>query len=753
MSHIYKKPRKSARTCAPPRSEARGASTAADHVGGPGAQAKRREEESQFTCDDGGSAAPSKDTNAGRTPRIVKSWQMWLMLSLLQAPGFALGAESEAPPPPLKVKPAERALKEDTEAPLPLDQLPQAPEVGTEAKSHRRGGAPAVPAARLPEDVPLSEVNAKSRQAIAEGPISEELKAGASDPELLALRDAERVLFPEPVRGVQSSWSFDLPESADPSSRTLGLPLVLGSDASVPGVDPEEVKWLRTLTLPDLPVRLDRRVVTYLKFYRDSHRGRTIAAIWARKSGRYVAEMKAQLRRAGLPTDLVWLSMIESGHNPTIRSPAGAVGLWQFMPESGRMYGLTVDRWVDERRDPARATQAAIRFLSDLYQRFGNWELAMGAYNMGYAGMSRAVSKYNTNDYWTLSRLESGLPWETTLYVPKIFALAIVMSNREAFGIGRSVLDPSETFDTIYVSPATPLDEAAKAAGLARADLEALNPGYLAGRIPPQESGKIKKWPLRVPPGTGEKTLAKLKLRAAPVETHRIRWGDSIAAIADDYGVSEAALVSENALEAGERLREGTVLLLPPSARKKSGERPLKEVVLNRTLTPAKGQRRIFYEVTPGDRLPEIAAALSVTESELMRWNALAPDAHLRDEMTLQALVPEDLVLSHVRHLEQKEVRTFLAGSPEFHEHFEALKGKKRLQIAVQKGDTLLKIGQRFGMTVGSMERVNRRSRTTELVPGEHLIVYTDKNVAEKDIAGITGDLPPVVAPIPEALP
>ena len=99
--------------------------------------------------------------------------------------------------------------------------------------------------------------------------------------------------------------------------------------------------------------------------------------------------MKAEFRRAGLPTDLVWLSLIESGHNPTIRSPAGAVGLWQFMAQSGQMYGLTVDRWVDERRDPARSTQAAARFLDDLYRRFGSWELAMGAYNMGYAGMAR----------------------------------------------------------------------------------------------------------------------------------------------------------------------------------------------------------------------------------------------------------------------------------------------------------------------------------------------------------------------------
>lgn len=670
--------------------------------------------------------------------------------SLLTAPGTAFSESS--PPPPLRVDPSQRSVR-SADAPLPLEDLPKAPDALLQKKTHQRGSKPGTPAARLPDGVPLSEPNAKSRNAIAEGPTREELVRGAEDAELSALRDAERVLFPEPVRGVQSSWSFELPEAEDQSSRTLGLPLVLGTEALGPGVDPEDVKWLRTLTLPDLPVRLDRRVVTYLKFYRDSHRGRTIAAIWTRKSGRYVAEIKAQLRRAGLPTDLVWLSMIESGHNPEIKSPAGAVGLWQFMPESGRMYGLTVDRWVDERRDPARATQAAIRFLSDLYQRFGNWELAMGAYNMGYAGMSRAVSKYNSNDYWTLSRLESGLPWETTLYVPKIFALAIVMNNREAFGVGRTELDPAEAFDTIFVSPATPLSDAAKAAGISQKELESLNPGYLAGRIPPQGPGKLKKWPLRVPLGTGQKTLSKLSPPESTAPSHRVRWGDTVAAIAADYGVKEADVMSANAIEPGERLREGTVLLLPRGASLARKPSEVTEVVINRNLVPGAGQRRIFYRVVPGDQLSELAAVFGVTESELVRWNALAPDAHLRDEMTLQVLVDQDVQLQTVRHIEQKQAQVFLAGSPEFHEHFEALKGKKRLQITVQKGDTLSNVGQRFGMTVGSMERVNRRSRGTELVPGEHLIVYTDKNATEKETADGTAPLPSVVAPIPEALP
>lgn len=582
----------------------------------------------------------------------------------------------------------------------------------------------------------------------------EELAQGAADDELSALRSAERVLFPRNVAGIRPGWSFDMPEVEDDESRTLGLPLSIGSDADGPGVSPEDLSWLGSLTLPDLPLRLDRRVVTYLKFYRDSHRGRTIAAIWTKKSGRYIAEMKAAFRRAGLPTDLVWLSMIESGHDPGIQSPAGAVGLWQFMPESGRMYGLTVDRWIDERRDPARSTQAAIRFLGDLHRRFGNWELAMAAYNMGYAGMSRAIAKYNTNDYWALSRMESGIPWETSLYVPKIFALAIVMNNLQAFGVGRSVLDPSESFDTILVSPATSLAEVAAAGGITLEELRRMNLEYVASRLPPQGRGALRKWPVRFPRGKGDVALRKLEMRAPSTAmfTHVVRLGDTVDRIAEDYGIAAQALRLENSLAGDERLDAGTVLLLPTGAKKRADPSPV-DVVVSRNLLPKAGQRIVYYQTREHDDLPQIAHAFQVGVADLARYNVLSSDAHLLAGMTLQVVVAENADLYGVRYTKGEDARVFLAGSEAFHEHFEALRGRKRVQVRVAKGDSLRGIGARYGMTVGSMERVNRRSRDSELVPGEYLIVYT-----EKDAGGQRGDLarselPPLVVPMPEALP
>jgi membrane-bound lytic murein transglycosylase D len=444
--------------------------------------------------------------------------------------------------------------------------------------------------------------------------------------------------------------------------------------------------------------------------------------------------------------------MIESGHNPTITSPVGAAGLWQFMAPSARMYGLTVDRWVDERRDPARATAAAVQLLGDLYQRFGNWELTMAAYNMGYAGLSRAIAKFNTNDYWTLSRLEGGIPWETTLYVPKIFALAIVMNNRDAFGLGRIVPDPAVSFDTILVAPATELDAIARAAGTTREVLAELNPAFLTDRLPPP-LGEPHALPVRVPSGRGE---AAKRVHASVDATRRtivVRQGDDLSTLALDYGGAEAEWARVNDLGKMERLEPGTVLLAPAHAKQEAAAPAPAAVVVGRLLSPAKSERLVFYEVRPGDDLERIAEAFGVASRALGNWNSLDPAARLREGMTLQALVDRNQDLSRVRHRDARGTRVLVAGSPEFHEHFESLRGMHRVEVVVRAGDTLGSIGNRHGMSVGSMERVNRRSRSTKLVPGEVLIVYTDKPGAGPGGDAGAAPLEDIDPPRPELLP
>ncbi|MCH2110082.1 MAG: LysM peptidoglycan-binding domain-containing protein, partial [Polyangiaceae bacterium] len=409
---------------------------------------------------------------------------------------------------------------------------------------------------------------------------------------------------------------------------------------------------------------------------------------------------------------------------------------------------------VDERRDPARSTQAAIKFLSDLHERFGNWELAMGAYNMGYAGMSRAIAKYNSNDYWTLSRLESGIPWETSLYVPKIVALAIVMNNREAFGLGRIQSDPQVSFDTVLVEPAVPLAEVAKASQVKESVIRRLNPQLIAFRTPPVEEGKNHRFAVRVPQGKGKSTAQALQSTFAKgVKVAQLKWGENIADLAARYGTSSRRVRSKNRLGVREEPVAGTVLLLPSGAKESAIPLSSGVVVTSRRIVPGPGQKRVFYRVRKGDDLQEVAEVFGVRAREIARWNALNPSAHLRANMSLAILVPEDRVLEQVRYISADRAQVLLAGSSEFHEYFEGLKGKNRFVVRVKKGDSLRKIGKRYGMSVGSMERVNRRSRRTKLIVGEQLVVYTEKVPPLDATAPVNQPLPELRPAHPELLP
>lgn len=570
-------------------------------------------------------------------------------------------------------------------------------------------------------------------QPVLETTLTEEqIQRAGGDLELAKLRAAELLLFPRPLRDFGPGRSWHLPEPLESSRPEVvsGAPpssgLLAGGRAS-----PPVTHWLRGLSMPNLPVRLEGRVQRYLSFYRDSPSGRSIARIWAKKSGRFQARLRAELANAGLPTDLVWLSMVESAHNPTIVSYAGAAGLWQFMPDSGRAYGLIIDRWVDERLDPERSTQAACRFLSDLYRRFGTWELAMAAYNMGYGGLSRAIRKYNTNDFWELARYEAGLPWETTLYVPKVLATAIVMSNRRAFGIEDVEAELPELFDTVLVGAGVPLREIARLASVPEVEIAALNPQYLAGRTPPTQRGR--NWPVRVPRGRGSsvtQALARGMLIDESLFAYLVKAGESIEAIARSNATTEAVIRSINAIGLREDLAPGGVLLVPRSERQRQpADRETQVVVLPRDLEFDK-RKRVFYEVQSGDSLERVADVFQVTRSDLLTWNALDINAHLQAGMVLQLLVSEPRDLSHVRHVQERNAQILVLGSSEFFEHFEAQNGKKRLIICARDGDSLAAIGKRYGLSVGSMERVNRRSRRDSLRAGEPVVVYTERSNA-----------------------
>jgi membrane-bound lytic murein transglycosylase D len=603
--------------------------------------------------------------------------------------------------------------------------------------AHQKGKAPHKPSPTLPAGATRAQLDRVARQKIAEGPTDEDLRAGKDDPELRSLKAAERVLFPRPLTGVEPGWSWDLPEAVTktgPEVITQGTPSLRPSSAHREAASgAPDALWLKSLAMPSLPIVLDEFVIKYLRFYRDSPSGKAIARVWTKKSGRYASAMRAELARAGVPTDLVWLSMIESGHNPTIVSPAGAAGLWQFMPDAGRTYGLTVDRWVDERLDPERSTQAASRYLSDLYRRFGSWELGIASYNMGYGGLARSIRKFNSNDFWELVRYEAGVPWETTLYVPKIFALSIVMNNKKAFGLDTVESDAPESFDVVQVGPSVLLSDVARSAGVTEAELIALNPALLAGRTPPAAPGSSKlSFRVHVPVGKGALCTAALARTASDEEalqTYLTKFGETVESIANSHGVSEARLRAINHVEPKEQLAAGTVLLVPRTPRAAATPANDEVVVVPPREFAYAERSRLFYRVLSGDTLSRVASAFAVSVADIGLWNALDENARLQSGMALQLFVDKRKTFS-ARTINPSETHVLVAGSPEFYDYFEGQNGRKRVIVSARENDTLASLGKHYGMSVGSMERVNRRSRTDKLRAGESIVVYVDRGRA-----------------------
>ncbi|RYZ01600.1 MAG: LysM peptidoglycan-binding domain-containing protein [Myxococcales bacterium] len=614
--------------------------------------------------------------------------------------------------------------------PEPSPEAPVKPAPSSGPGSHQKGRPPAKPAATLPPGSAIPAPDENARQRITGGvPSDDARRRGNDDPELVRLRDAERVLFPRPLRGLELGFEFTPSSNAGPELHASGLPVGATSGADASSISPDE-SWLPGLSAPDLPTRYDERVVRYLRFYRDSPAGRAIARTWAKKSGRYSPAIRAELGRAGLPTDLVWLSLIESGHNPSIASPVGAAGLWQFMPDAARNYGLVVDRWVDERLDPERSTQAALRYLSDLYRRFGSWDLAMASYNMGYGGLSRSVKKFNTNSFWELARYEAGIPWETTLYVPKILATAVVMNNRRAFGLDGVAPDAPERFDVVVVGPSVSLSEVARVVGATAAAVEAANPQYLAGRTPPVAPGAPRpSYRVRVPEGSAAKWSPARLGNDDSLEAYVVKTGETMERIARARGTSERELREKNRVAADEVLAAGTVLLVPRlvSHVEQDPTTAAELVVVPARAVDYPERKRVFYRVVSGDTTSGVASAFHVSSQDLADWNTLDPQARLEPGMSLQVFVPKNADLSKVLHVPEAHAQILVAGSPEFCDWFEAQNGKKRLVIAARDGDTLIAIGKRYGMTVGQMERVNRRGRSDQLTAGERVVVYTER--------------------------
>ena len=505
--------------------------------------------------------------------------------------------------------------------------------------------------------------------------------------------------------------------------------------------------WMKDLRRPTLPLRWTRRLLEYLDYFKDNPKGRLLMRGWLRRAGRYEETLRSILADAGVPEDLVFVALAESGFKPTVRSRVGAAGMWQFMEATGKVYGLSVDYWVDERHDIVKSTRAAALYLADLHTRFGTWELALAAFNAGYGLVMVSIDRHNTNDFWALADIESGLPYATTNYVPKIFAASLVGENREAFGFADKDIDPMPKVEWIEVRVPgkTSLAKLAKKIGQDDDLIAELNAQYIRGRTPPRKLS-----PVRIPreaKAAFESAYPSLADEAVAIGEYTMRHGDRLAAIAERFGTTEHALRRFNKVGDSAELSGGVVIVIPPAddtpatagdtgkrtAKKTAKKSPAEDFKLLAAVPPIEvpsGTRRVLFRTNRASTPRAVAQVFDRPWRDIVAWNGLDARARLQSGQLLQIVVPAsfDAGARGVAIYEENEVDLVTRGSREHIEGGLARRGLERRAYKAKKGDSLAKVARRFDLTIGDLARINAFSRSHALAVGELVLVYVPKS-------------------------
>jgi len=391
------------------------------------------------------------------------------------------------------------------------------------------------------------------------------------------LSAADPYSLPAPALEQAVPPSRDDLERLDPTLDLTVEPSADDRSSGDPGLEVERDPWAEAFgeaavssaavnaQVPDgsaYPVVVNDQVQYFIDRYTGNHR--EVVGLWLNRSGRYLGMIRDVFRAHGLPEDLAFVAMIESGFNPRAVSRAGAKGLWQFMAGTARRYGLRVDQWVDERLDPEKSTTAAAAYLRDLYHQFGSWALAKAAYNAGEVKVTRAIRAVGTNDFWTLARSRF-LRRETKDFVPAIHAATLIGRDPARYGFDLNEPEQAE-IEMIAVPPGTNLRVLSAAAGMPFETLRAFNPVLIKGITPPG-----RPYELKIPADSSERIQAALAARKravarakGPGETHVVQPGETVATIAQQHGVTVADVVRWNNLESPDRIHPGDRLRIAP---------------------------------------------------------------------------------------------------------------------------------------------------------------------------------------------
>jgi len=406
-----------------------------------------------------------------------------------------------------------------------------------------------------------------------------------------------------------------------------------------------------------------------------------------KRSGRYRPKIVAELKEAGLPEELSWLPLIESGFNVKALSRARALGLWQFIPSTGYKFGLKRDRFIDERMDPDKATLAAIAYLKELHNIFGDWTTVLAAYNCGEGRVLRVIKTQNVNYLDNFWDLYERLPRETARYVPRFLATLHILNAPEKYGIDLAQIDPPIVYETATIDRQIHLRDAAKVLGVPESTLREMNPELRYKILPPASYG------LKIPVGTSSQLLAQIDdIRPASLPQpayvyHRVRSGETLSTIARRYRTSVARIKRANNLNSSHFIRAGKRLKIPGKG----------TTYASQPEQPQSSPSRIpaFHVVRRGDSLWNIARKYGTTTQDIQKLNGLT-GTHLYQGQKLK-----------------------LAAAPGPSK--QTVDGMKTYQV--KSGDSPFKISQIHQMPLDRFLKINRLSPRSTIFPGQQVYV------------------------------
>ncbi len=511
-----------------------------------------------------------------------------------------------------------------------------------------------------------------------------------SDPVFVALSQRVLGLYEAILPGIDEA-DFEVSISAV-RERIAGLVDSISLE-NVHFVSPPET------TVP-LPLNEDvERNIVYL-----TTKGRRHFKRWLERSGKYFPMMREIFREEGVPAELLSLSMIESGLNPTARSWAHCVGLWQFLKSTGQLYGLEGDWWCDDRRDPEKSTRAAARHLKDLYNRYNDWHLALAAYNAGPGRIDRALRRYK-GEKPTFWDIKDKLPKETRNYVPIYIAATLLTLNAQDYGFTDVRYQDTLKYEIVYVDDTYDLDSLANRIGVEVTELRDLNPHILQDVTPPNR----KHFPVRVPVGKAEvlrQQLASIPVSSRPqYRVHLVKRRETLYSISRKYKVSISTLAKVNHIKARNRLKIGQRIMvpIPASALRKANiakvEKPASKTndADSKQFKRTRGRTQLVHAVKRGETLGRIARKYHVRISDLMAWNDMKPEDIIR--------TGDELVV----WVRKKAKQNTAAGSPN---EIAAAKetphpSSTRRYHRIRAGETLSAIAEQYNVSIEKLQEWN----------------------------------------------